>query len=206
MDNPSRSERTRNAAIQAALAIIARDGPGRLTLDAIAKESGISKGGLIHQFPTKRAVLQGLLQHQMTRFEAFTRAYMAEQGRYRPEPHLAAQIATMREAIAGLDFVAFALLAAVAEDPSLRATMRTNEIEAIATIKAEAADPELATLRWLAAYGLLLTALLGSSPISEGERARLFDRLLDDRQWSSLAAKSAGGPAPKGRRRRSASK
>ena len=46
MDNPSRSEKTRNAVIQAALAIIARDGPGRLTLDAIARESGISKGGL----------------------------------------------------------------------------------------------------------------------------------------------------------------
>ena len=37
MDNASRSERTRKAVLQAALTIIARDGPARLTLDAIAR-------------------------------------------------------------------------------------------------------------------------------------------------------------------------
>ena len=57
MENAARSERSRKAAIQAALTIIARDGPGRLTLDAIARESGISKGGVMHQFRTKEAVL-----------------------------------------------------------------------------------------------------------------------------------------------------
>ena len=45
MDNATRSERSRNVALDAALVIIARDGPGRLTLDAIARESGLSKGG-----------------------------------------------------------------------------------------------------------------------------------------------------------------
>jgi len=50
MDNATRSERSRTAAIQAALTIIARDGPGKLTFDAIARESGMSKGGLMHQF------------------------------------------------------------------------------------------------------------------------------------------------------------
>ena len=41
MDNPSRSERSRNAVLTAAITIIARDGPGRLTLDAIAREKQI---------------------------------------------------------------------------------------------------------------------------------------------------------------------
>jgi Bacterial regulatory proteins, tetR family len=48
MDNATRSERSRNVALDAALVIIARDGPGRLTLDAIARESGLSKGGVMH--------------------------------------------------------------------------------------------------------------------------------------------------------------
>ena len=43
MDNATRSERSRNAALEAAIAIIARDGPGRLTLDAIARESGSAR-------------------------------------------------------------------------------------------------------------------------------------------------------------------
>jgi AcrR family transcriptional regulator len=185
MDNPSRSERTRNAAIQAALAIIARDGPGRLTLDAIARESGISKGGLTHQFPTKRAVLQALLDRQIEHFDAFSRAYAAQHGAGQ-QPRLAAQIATMREAIARPDSVAVAILGAAAEDPSLLAATRKTDLEVVAAIKAEAADPDLALVRWMAARGLILSSLLGNCPLLEEERARLFERLLDDRRWSSV--------------------
>ena len=65
MDNPTRSRRSRSAVLQAALAIIARDGPGRLTLDALARESGLSKGGLMHQFRSKQAVLLALIEHQL---------------------------------------------------------------------------------------------------------------------------------------------
>jgi AcrR family transcriptional regulator len=71
MDNATRSERSRNAVLEAALAIIARGSPGRLTLDAITRESDISKGGLIHQFRTKEAVLEALLQRQTEHFEDF---------------------------------------------------------------------------------------------------------------------------------------
>src|SRR6266436_1598840 len=78
MDNVTRSERSRKAALQAALTIIARDGPGRLTLDAIARESGLSKGGLMHQFRTKEGVLKALLERQMAHFEEFSTRYRAK--------------------------------------------------------------------------------------------------------------------------------
>jgi len=184
MDNPSRSERTRSTAVQAALAIIVRDGPARLTLDAIAREGGISKGALTHQFPTKRAVLEALLEHQVARFSDFFRKYMAEHGPGQSQPQLAAEIATMREAIARPDPIAFAILAAAAEDPSLLADTRQAYVRTVAAVTAEAADPELAALRWAAAHGLVLATLLGICPFTEKERTRLFDRLLDQRPWS----------------------
>jgi AcrR family transcriptional regulator len=185
MDNATRSERSRNAVLEAALAIIARDGPARLTLDAIARESGISKGGLMHQFRTKEAVLKALLQRLTKHFEDFSRRYIAEAGAARSQPHLAAQIATLREAVTTPRSVVFAVLGAAAQEPGLLAVTREIDAEKIGVIKAEAPDPELAMLRWAAAYGLTLSALLGLSPFSEGERERLFDRLLDDRQWSA---------------------
>ena len=192
MDNTSRSERTRTAAIQAALAIIARDGPGRLTLDAISRESGISKGGLMHQFPTKTAVLKALLDHQVAYFEAFSRKYMAEHGAALAHPHLATQIATTRESIAGANPIAFAIIGAMAQEPDLLSITKERSAETIRAIKAEAADPELATLRWAAALGLALTVMFGMSPLGEAERERLFDRLLDDKQWSALAGVRKG--------------
>ncbi|WP_199175944.1 TetR/AcrR family transcriptional regulator [Telmatospirillum siberiense] len=187
MENAVRSERTRQAAIQAALAIIARDGPGRLTLDAIARESGISKGGLMHQFRTKQAVLKALLEHQIEHFEKFSQDYLASTDPRQPEAHLSAQIETLREAVSEPHSVAFAIVAALAEEPDLLSIIRDIDVQKIANIKAEAADPELAMLRWAAARGLVLSSVFGLCPFSAEERERLFARLLDARQWDAFA-------------------
>jgi AcrR family transcriptional regulator len=182
MDNASRSERSRNVALDAALVIIARDGPGRLTLDAIARESGLSKGGVMHQFRTKEGVLKALLERQMAHFEEFRANIRVKSA----NPELATEITTVREAANTPNSAALALLAAMVENPDLMALPRDSDLKIIAAIKAEAADPDLAMLRWAAARGLLLGALFGMSPISKPERDHLFARLLDDSQWSAL--------------------
>ncbi len=195
MDNASRSERSRNAVIQAALAIIARDGPARLTLDAIARESGISKGGLMHQFRSKEAVLKALLEQQIEHFEALSRDYEARFAATRPEPRLAAQIATSRDAAAGSHVAALAAYGALAGQPDLLSASRQLDVDKVEAIKAEAADPDLALLRWTAARGLAITAVLGLCPFTDAERARLFDRLLDSRQWAPPAKTTKPRPS-----------
>ena len=186
MDNPSRSERSRKAALAAALTIIARDGPGRLTLDAIAQESGLSKGGLMHQFRSKEAVLKALLEQQFAHFNDFTRDFRSKLGAASAQPELATQIATSREIIAQQYSVAQAMLAALASDPNLLVEARDLDAARVKAIKKEAADPELAVLRWAAARGLALLAMLRLCPIPEAEVQRLFERLLDDGQWRAL--------------------
>jgi AcrR family transcriptional regulator len=186
MDNATRSERSRNAALEAATRIIARDGPGRLTLDAIARESGLSKGGVMHQFRTKEAVLKALLERQMEHFEAFSTRYMAKVSETSANPNLATQLATVREAATSPNSTALALVAAMVENPGLMVLPREREMQRVEAIKAEAADPELALLRWAAARGLLLSGLFGMSPLGKDEHQRLFARLLDDDQWLPL--------------------
>lgn len=188
MDNPTRSERSRRAALQAALTIIARDGPGHLTFDAISRESGISKGGLMHQFRTKTEVLKALLEHDIEHFENFSQQYLARIAGTTPEANLATEIATMREATENPHAGGFAVLAALVEDPALLSSTNEKSAQKVKRIKAEAADPELALLRWAAARGLVFTSLLGLCPLSNKERGRLFDRLLDDSQWPASAA------------------
>ena len=209
MDNASRSERSRKAALEAALTIIARDGPNRLTLDAIARESGMSKGGLTHQFPTKEAVLKALLERQMAHFEEFSTRYMAKVSATSANPNLATQLATVREAATSPNSAALALVAAMVENPSLMMLPREREMKRVEAIKAESADPDLALLRWAAARGLLLSSLFGMSPLSKDEHDRLFARLLDDGQWAGVeqpakqlstktrAAKSGAAPLAK---------
>ncbi|WP_234682037.1 TetR/AcrR family transcriptional regulator [Bradyrhizobium monzae] len=193
MDNATRSERSRNAALDAAFAIIARDGPGRLTLDAIARESGLSKGGVMHQFRTKEAVLKALLERQMAHFEQFSTPYRAKARAESENPELATEIATVREATNTPNSAALALLAAMVENPDLMAMPRASDEKTIAAIKAEAKDPDLAMLRWAAARGLLLGELFGMSPLAKAERERLFVRLLDDSQWRALEKPGSRG-------------
>ena len=198
MDNVTRSERTKAAVIEAALAIIARDGAGRLTLDAIAKESGVSKGGLLHQFPNKRAVLAALLEYQTDYYTAFAQTFLTEHGAAFAEPTLAAQIAVFREIVKGSNSVAFAILGVAAQEPAFMSPVRERDEETIAIILKEAKDPERSLSRLFSARGLALSSLLGTCPLSDAERDRMFDYLLDDRNWIAGAA----APAVPGKPRR----
>lgn len=54
---------SRTAILDAALAVAQRNGIAGVTLDAVAGEAGVSKGGLIYHFPSKEQLLQGLTDH-----------------------------------------------------------------------------------------------------------------------------------------------
>ncbi|GLU35716.1 TetR/AcrR family transcriptional regulator [Trinickia caryophylli] len=185
MDNPTRSAQSRNAAIQAALAILTKDGPAALTFDALSRESGISKGGLLHQFRNKTAILKALLAHQQEYFESFANSFLSTKGSALPEPTLSCQIAVTRESINQPNSVARAILAALVEDPNLLSEISSQDSANTRKIRSEAKDPDIALLRLFAARGLAYTTLLGLNPLSERQRERLFKVLLDDDRWSS---------------------
>lgn len=50
--------------------VLRERGLGGLTLDAVASTAGISKGGLIHHFPSKRALLEAVVRREVSQFEA----------------------------------------------------------------------------------------------------------------------------------------
>jgi AcrR family transcriptional regulator len=197
MDNQTRSEISRRKAIDAALAILTREGVGGLTFDSLARESGISKGGLLHQFRTKQGVLCALLDYQRRQFEQIAHDYVANEGASKAEPTLAAQIAIYRESINQPHSVARAVLAALIESPNLVEEMKTSDEAKMKALQDEAIDLDLSLLRYFAASGLAFHALLGMSPLEDADRNRLFDRLLDEEKWH-------GQKPPAKRRKRSA--
>ena len=185
MDNHLRSQRTRDAAIQAALTIITRDGHGRLTIDAIARESGISKGGVLHQFRTKEAVLKALLEYQIAKGDATFQRRLSELRDDHAQPVLGAQISSLRVAASQPTSTTFALAGAVGDNPDLLEGIRRAEGERVEQMKDEADDPRMALIRWSAAKGLALAAILGICPLSEAERDSLFDFLQDESVWET---------------------
>jgi AcrR family transcriptional regulator len=61
---------TRNRLLQATIHIIQTQGVERLTLDAVAKEAAVSKGGLLYHFASKDALVAGVIQCLMDEFDA----------------------------------------------------------------------------------------------------------------------------------------
>src|SRR5699024_7061579 len=78
---------TKTLLLQSTSRIISERGFGRLTLDAVCKEAGVSKGGLLYHFPNKEALIQGLnyyvlqntqqyIHEEEKNSKSFTEAYL----------------------------------------------------------------------------------------------------------------------------------
>lgn len=63
------TEQTRRLVLDAAATVVRRQGASA-TLDAVATEAGLSKGGLVYHFPSKDALLLALAADQVDRFRA----------------------------------------------------------------------------------------------------------------------------------------
>ena len=185
MDNQTRSETTRKKAIEAAFTILAREGVGGLTFDSLSRESGVSKGGLLHQFRTKHGVLTALLDYQRQQFEQIRLDYLAKEAGKKAEPNLSAHIAVYRESIKQPHSVARAVLAALVESPELLDDSRAADADRMKALQRESGDLELSLLRYFAASGIAFNSLLGLAPLPQTMINRLFDRLLDEDSWQS---------------------
>ena len=61
---------SREKILDAAAELVAEIGAGRLTLEAVAEKAGLSKGGLLYNFPTKDALLQAMIQRMIDQVTA----------------------------------------------------------------------------------------------------------------------------------------
>ncbi|MEW2630410.1 TetR/AcrR family transcriptional regulator [Streptomyces sp. NPDC048389] len=60
----------RDRLLDAVERLLVNGGVDAVRLDAVAAEAGVSKGGLLHHFPSKHALVAGVVQRLVDRFEA----------------------------------------------------------------------------------------------------------------------------------------
>jgi len=151
--------------LDAASAVIRRDGAQPLTLDAVAAEAGVSKGGLLYHFASKRELLDALVDRWLDEFqrdidagEDFMRGYVRASGVMVDD---------------------FGLLAALVADPQTLAAVRDRYAAWQDRVVTEGGDPVEATIARLAADGLWLADLLGLAPPRGELREQVLARLLE---------------------------
>lgn len=169
--------KTRQQILRAAQQVVVEQGANALTLEAVARAADVSKGGLLYHFPTKEALISGMIDELCVVFEAALAETAAEDkgeaGRF-TRAYLRATFATDREA----QVVGAALFAAVANNFELVAPFRSRMRQWQAQIEQDGLDPALATAIRLAADGLWF-ADLGDFAAPQGEqRGQVLQRLI----------------------------
>jgi AcrR family transcriptional regulator len=158
---------TRTRLLDAAGAVIRRDGPQALTLDAVAAQAGVSKGGLLYHFKSKRELLDALVDRWM---DDFQRDIDAESGNF-ARRYVAANDGAHAEEVG--------MLAALVADPQVLAAVRDRHETWQDRVASEGGDAVDATVARLAADGLWLADLLGTAPPRGELREQVLARLLE---------------------------
>jgi AcrR family transcriptional regulator len=161
----------RRRLLEAAASLARRDGPRGVTLDAVAAEAGVSKGGLLYHFPTKDALVEALIEDWLDRFEAEI-VEGADDGGWARSYARAVGARSADERAADI-----ALMVAAATGPLELDAVSSRYAAWQKRIVAGAADPVDATIVRLAADGLWLADLFGLAPPSRRLRRAVLARL-----------------------------
>ena len=172
---------SREAILDAAETVVLAAGATHLTLDAVAERAGVSKGGLLYNFPSKEALLQAMGDRNIQRLGQDHAAALAQ---LPPGPgcglkafvHMIAQKSMCCEKRLG-----GSLLAASANNPKLLEPVHRFHRWRLEMVDdaAQAGLPfERAAVASLALDGMCLLEMLGLSPFSADQRARILDDLL----------------------------
>ena len=63
MKTGTRANNQAHLIIEAASQVVANQGTHKLTIEAVARQAGLSKGGVLYHYPSKAALLAGMLDH-----------------------------------------------------------------------------------------------------------------------------------------------
>lgn len=165
---------TKDRILGAAMAITHSEGARHLTIDAVTVKSGLSKGGVLYHFPSKTALLEGLISHSLSQILARLDFHLSAQSGSL-NPTLRAMICVFRDVLEGKVSLPIALLAASAENPALLGPVRAEYKRFWQIVKTESSNPSEAFVIWSALEGLFHLNMFELAP--EG-RSQLIDCLV----------------------------
>jgi AcrR family transcriptional regulator len=168
----------RERVLDAAERLVVRDGAGHLTLDAVAHAAGVSKGGLLYHFPTKDALLAGMIDRHAGLLEARCAAERAGLPAACASSEIKAWIVGVLEAQREREEVGAALFAAAANNPSLLDGVRRRYAEHVERLEALGDSFGRAAVILLAVDGLMLGEAWRITPFTPGQRERIVAELL----------------------------
>lgn len=198
---------TREKICEAAIRTAGRDGLLAMTLDNVAKEAGVSKGGVMYHFPSKDELVRGMLEYFGTQVEQMVVQRNADD----PNPRFrwARSMLTClfpdspAEATEGpplspevLDRFMLAALAATVNSPGLIEPLRQVGLRLRQRLLSDPDDGLEQLLIWLAVDGLFLWQFVGLIRRDEPLYAEIGAALRAKVDADSVCPSTAIGEVP----------
>lgn len=164
--------------LRAANRLVQREGVARLTIDAVAREAGLSKGGVLYHFPSKDALIAAMIGVQLDEFEQ----EIARQVSADPLPQGRLVRAYIRASCDPPEVPLEqygGLAAALANNLDLLEPLRQRYANWQDAVERDGVPPASATLARLAADGLWFAELLGLAPPTGALREEVVRAMLD---------------------------
>ncbi|EKP4477760.1 TetR family transcriptional regulator [Cronobacter dublinensis] len=174
-------EIVRQTLLDCAAQVIAEQGLTGLTQEKVIRRAGVSKGGLQHHFPTRQALVDGVVAQLQQALLEEIHTLMAQD----PNPKGRATRAYIHACVRAMpdseQAVHRALMTALFADPALQQNWGQFISETLPRDEDDSAAPDIARRRLLcrmAADGLWFAALCGDHTMPPDDRAALIETLL----------------------------
>jgi AcrR family transcriptional regulator len=178
MSKTDSGKNARQDIIKSATKLLLEEGVTKLTLDAVAKKAGVSKGGLLYHFPGKDDLIRGLIDNLNESFDADVARQIAEANDNTPGYWLRAYIQASAEAEPEFNENSAALLAGIALNSDLLEPFRRSFGEFQDKSVSDGIDPVVGTIIRLAVDGLWLAELFKLAPPDPELRQQVIERLM----------------------------
>ncbi|MBD0413925.1 TetR/AcrR family transcriptional regulator [Oryzicola mucosus] len=171
---------TREGLLEMAEQIVRNDGASGLTIDALAKAAGISKGGVQYSFSSKDDLVRALIERWTRQFDAL----LGEIDSVPPADLIRNYIKVMRSSQAALNAKMAGLMIAYIQNPQNVAETRQWYRAMFERLGGGASDAKAARVALLAVEGLFLLRIAGIDEDGEwsgflDDVESVFERLME---------------------------
>lgn len=167
----------RGALLDAAEKVVLRDGASSLTIDAVAKEAGVSKGGVLYAFATKDALIDAMMNRVTAFYDEKVAAYLERSGDS-PQAHVLAHVDANRQEDANTNARAIALMTSFIRSPQFQDNTRAFYKSLFSHIDPQTETGRRARLAILAVEGAFVVRGFALHAFSEAEWVALHDDII----------------------------
>jgi AcrR family transcriptional regulator len=176
----------RDGILQAARRVVQKSGVSRLTLETVAAEAYMSKGGLLYHFPSKDALLRGLISSIHERFkvrvmEEFDTDPMTDRSGRLHRAWIRGfrrEITCDENGVAGMDATDASVMVALATDPTMMDFLRCQWKSWIWLSSQDGLEMQTCLLLRFVMDGFKSNLIMGWKMPPGEDLGRLFDWML----------------------------